>query len=846
MNLLLFPGSKGTFLLALLVVSIFSGAGRPSYLRAADAGDVAAVTLAEVKAGTYKVTESYTVVLEYSDWAGGFTGTRRFTGTQTGNIVINAGKFTVIDRSGVSWALPGRDLKSRTIRDLGGGYSVEGDYPFVPAFGATARGIVLLGCFVVSVPLVDGEVPAFYRVNEYSAFGTTLASLSGGGSMVGSSLEATVSSTVSLTRIVGPPTIVQQPQKQTVVVGQDATFTVVAGGDGPFGYVWRRGTTVLAGRNGASLPLTNVQTVDAGSYSVTVTNSGGTATSAAAQLTVLAPPPVWFEGWESAALQVQVVSSNSPNLIAGDKRFWVAGDTASNFPECTSALNRVEIVQEEGRKALRLRSHTSPGGCAENLWVALDSRTSSALPLPLVRSTELSFFEQGSLDHPTWNGHFGCVAPPCGDTVYLRVGDDHQNEVVYVFQRATNYVEHSLTNGPSNYGYREIFLDPAGGRFSRNLYQDLASIAGSVGVGKMILGIEFGLGSAGWAMLDDLQLVPTAAAPDTTKPALAIVAPTSGQRWSNSVFTARGTASDAGSVANVWWQLNGGEWHLASTTNGWTNWTAQLPLEVRSNVLNVVALDVAGNASVTNIRSFVYAKHVPVGFRTTGKGTLSPNFSNTVLELGTVQTVTATAGAGYRFLGWEGSTSTNNRALRFLVDSNLSFTALFQDTNRPTVTVVAPATGQRSSNALALINGKASDNDQVARVWFQLNGGAWTLATGTTNWAITAGLAKGTNQFGIYSQDLTGNVSPTNRVAIIATNSFQLSLTLGIIPGAVPRAGLELQATPWLKGRIERSTNLVDWSLWLNFYTTNSRPIGLDPSVDVQAFPHGFYRAIVP
>ena len=54
---------------------------------------------------------------------------------------------------------------------------------------------------------------------------------------------------------------------------------------------------------------------------------------------------------------------------------------------------------------------------------------------------------------------------------------------------------------------------------------------------------------------------------DVTPPSLAITAPTANQRWSNSTFTVTGTASDNVQVSNVFYQLNGGSWTVATPGN---------------------------------------------------------------------------------------------------------------------------------------------------------------------------------------------------------------------------------------------------------------------------------------
>jgi uncharacterized lipoprotein YddW (UPF0748 family) len=85
------------------------------------------------------------------------------------------------------------------------------------------------------------------------------------------------------------PLITTQPQSQTVNVGQNATFTVVATGTAPLAYQWRFNGTNLVGATATSYTRTNAQPADAGSYSVIVTNVAGSVTSSNALLTVISP-----------------------------------------------------------------------------------------------------------------------------------------------------------------------------------------------------------------------------------------------------------------------------------------------------------------------------------------------------------------------------------------------------------------------------------------------------------------------------------------------------------------------------------------------------------------------------
>jgi YVTN family beta-propeller protein len=82
------------------------------------------------------------------------------------------------------------------------------------------------------------------------------------------------------------PTITAQPQSQTANVGASVTFSVSAGGTAPFGYQWRKDGVPISGATSSTLTLSNVQTGNAGGYSVVVTNGVGSATSNTARLTV--------------------------------------------------------------------------------------------------------------------------------------------------------------------------------------------------------------------------------------------------------------------------------------------------------------------------------------------------------------------------------------------------------------------------------------------------------------------------------------------------------------------------------------------------------------------------------
>jgi alpha-tubulin suppressor-like RCC1 family protein len=92
--------------------------------------------------------------------------------------------------------------------------------------------------------------------------------------------------------------ITTQPQNQTNILGSNAVFTVIGGGQTPLLYQWSFYTTNLTnsahigGATNATLTITNITTADAGDYKVVVKNTHGSVTSSIVTLTVLLPATI--------------------------------------------------------------------------------------------------------------------------------------------------------------------------------------------------------------------------------------------------------------------------------------------------------------------------------------------------------------------------------------------------------------------------------------------------------------------------------------------------------------------------------------------------------------------------
>jgi len=134
------------------------------------------------------------------------------------------------------------------------------------------------------------------------------------------------------------------PASTSACAGNNASFSTVALGTGPFSYVWKKGSTVVGG-NSATLSLTNVTQANAGSYSLTATGACGNATSTPAILTVNTVSPV-------AILSNQSLSVSTPGvyqwLNCNTGNSPISGQTANTFAPSSSGLYAVRVTTSAG------------------------------------------------------------------------------------------------------------------------------------------------------------------------------------------------------------------------------------------------------------------------------------------------------------------------------------------------------------------------------------------------------------------------------------------------------------------------------------------------------------------
>ena len=199
-----------------------------------------------------------------------------------------------------------------------------------------------------------GAPPLSYQwsVNGATVPGGTFAVLSlenvepilaGSYSVEVSDAGGSVTSRSAVLDVLTPAQITAQPASLSVLAGVDAAFSVSADGTPPLGFQWFYNGVNLADETNSSLSLQNVGADNSGSYTVVVSNSGGSVMSEGAQLTVSLPPTITRQPQgqsvlAGATVNLGVTVSATPPLIY---QWQFNGGDISDATRSSLALNNV-------------------------------------------------------------------------------------------------------------------------------------------------------------------------------------------------------------------------------------------------------------------------------------------------------------------------------------------------------------------------------------------------------------------------------------------------------------------------------------------------------------------------
>lgn len=197
---------------------------------------------------------------------------------------------------------------------------------------------------------------------------------------------------------------------------------------------------------------------------------------------------------------------------------------------------------------------------------------------------------------------------------------------------------------------------------------------------------------------------------DTTAPAVAITAPTTGSSVTGTV-TVRGTSGDNVAVSSVSLAVDGGAWTPVSGTSSWSGSWSTASVADGTHTLAARVVDSSGNAATTSV-----AVHVA---NPTAPPPPPPPPA---------------------------------------------------DTTAPAVSLSTPGAGATVSGTVT-VSGGASDETALARVEVRVDAGAWTTASGASPWSwswATAGVADGAHTLTARATDTAGNTATSSRTVTVA------------------------------------------------------------------------------
>jgi hypothetical protein len=262
------------------------------------------------------------------------------------------------------------------------------------------------------------------------------------------------------------PSIATQPSDQKVVVGQPATFTVVAGGSAPLAYQWQKGGTPISGATASSYTTPpSVQSDDGGTFLVVVSNAAGSMTSTSAKLSIVTGT-VMTRGTDVTTYKNDL-SRSGQNL--SESALTPTTVTSSNF----GLLRMLPVDGRVDAQPLYLSQLSAAGGSFNAVFVATEHDSVYAFDSDsgavLWHVSLLAAGESPSNDH-------GCiqVSPEIGVTstpVIDRAAGAH----------GTIYVVAMSVDPQSNYHQRLHALDVATGAELLNGPTEITATYSAVG-----------------------------------------------------------------------------------------------------------------------------------------------------------------------------------------------------------------------------------------------------------------------------------------------------------------------------------------------------------------------------
>jgi hypothetical protein len=245
-------------------------------------------------------------------------------GLATGVFTSPGTKFTPSNSPAIS---PPSIVAHPTSRTVKLGNTVD----FTVAVGATGGTVFQWDSRIASLVGTTAESALSYQwkkdvLNIYGPTSSSSSSIftirsvastdAGSYTVVVTNSAGSVTSNAAVLTINTAPSITTQPSSSSVTAGSAASFSVVASGTEPLSYQWRKDGAAISGAISSTYSISSTSAGDAGSYTVVVTNSAGSATSNAATLTVTAAATAPSITTQPSAATVTASSAASFSVLA--------------------------------------------------------------------------------------------------------------------------------------------------------------------------------------------------------------------------------------------------------------------------------------------------------------------------------------------------------------------------------------------------------------------------------------------------------------------------------------------------------------------------------------------------
>ena len=619
------------------------------------------------------------------------------------------------------------------------------------------------------------------------------ASQSGAYTIIVSNPAGVCTGNVAVVTVKEPVIIAIQPASRSAALGDTVQLTVLTTGSGPITYQWSKNGVLIGGMSTNTLTLNNITASDAANYSVAVANAYGTAQSKVATLTIIAPPVITKQPKDTRVITGGTTNLSVDYTCTGTAtiQWYFEDEPITGATNKTLTITNTD-VEDEGDYYVEI---AGLGGITPSTNVSL----TLSYPPTIVKDLQDKVVSQGQtaelevvvdgLEPMTyiWRknnqvivgpntrilafnniqtlsaGNYTVTVSNIDGTITSRSAKITVNPLPTITQQPVTTIVtigdtlllHVSATAPTTLTYQWL----KDGTNLVGMTNNLLTITNAqiVNQGTYQVKVSTIIGS----VLSDATTVlvlpaqPNIIPPDPNLPVIISI-----------------TNSLKGEKVIIFYGAIGKSYKVQASTNS-TTWTTLATIAAKKNINSYIdkdwpkytnriyGIELVGGSSGTQTNNM--PTNLVATILLTGQGSLTPNYVNRSLTNGGNYKVTAVESVtGFKFANWTGSITTTNKTISFIMSNDFQVTANFVDVQPPKLTIVTPKNNIAVSNYNLIVTGTASDNVNVANVYYRVNGGDWQRAIGTINWQSTLILSGGTNRVDAKAIDDSGNESVTN------------------------------------------------------------------------------------